>query len=119
MPNLSFTLDSVLTTKPTPMIYSDNHLRDISPIIGTDGITFKIDADLRQGEFFAVDAVLTTKPTPMIYSDNHLHTIQAILASTPPPAETFAVGAVLTTVPVYYRFDKITFTRYKQLYLLH
>ena len=35
MPNLSFTLDSVLTTKPTPMIYSDNHLRDISPIIGT------------------------------------------------------------------------------------
>ena len=105
MPNLSFTLDSVLTTKPVPMIYGDNHMHDISPIVGTDGVTFRIDADLRQGEFFSVDAVLTTKSSPMIYGDNHMHTIQAILASTPPPAETFALDAVLTTTPVYYRFD--------------
>ena len=41
----------------------------------------------------------------MIYSDNHLRDITPILLSTPPPAETFSVDAVLTTVPVYYRFD--------------
>ena len=92
MPYLGFTL-------------SNAHQRDVSHIVGSDGITFKIDADLRQGKFFSVDAVLTTKPTPMIYSDNHLRDITPILLSTPPPAETFSVDAVLTTVPVYYRFD--------------
>ena len=92
MPYLGFTL-------------SNAHQRDVSHIVGSDGVTFKIDADLRQGEFFTVDAVLTTKPTPMIYSDNHLRDITPILLSTPPPAETFSVDAVLTTVPVYYRFD--------------
>ena len=53
--------------------------------------------------------MLSLQPSlvPMIYSVTiTLRDITPhIVISTPPPAETFAVDAILTTVPVYYRFD--------------
>ena len=88
----TFTVDSVLTTKPTPMIYSDNHLRDITPILAStaSGVLSKVDATLmlRSTETFTVDSFIKKFDVQTAKVDAFLRTEQT---------KTFTVDSFIRT----------------------